>query len=620
MKVKFFFVAAVLSVGYLHAQEDTTAKSLNEVIVTAGKVQQKLLETGKVITVISKQTIERSAGKDIAQLLTEQAGIVINGATSNTGKDKSFYLRGAANGYTVILMDGVPVNDPSFSGAFDLRMLPLDQVERIEIVKGAQSTLYGSDAVAGVVNIITKKGADKALRFYGNASAGSYNSYKFATGIRGTVEKINYNLVYSHFESKGISEAADTTTAKSFDKDGFLNNAISFNADAPVMKQVRILPFFRYSYIQGGYDGGAFTDAPDTYNSSLTSTGTALEFKYKKGLAKALFCYDKMERNYTSAWGPYGYNGNNKIAELFAHYQLNDHVKVLAGTEYRFQQNLDSNVNTGSIYATLFLQKLNGFYLEAGGRYNKHSKYGNNFTYSINPSFVLNERFKFFINVATAFKAPGISQLYGIFGANPLLKPEQSFTWETGANTTLFSNKAEIRIVFFNRRMKDVIIYNSMTYPSKYTNLDKQNDHGFEIEPSIQFNKKLQLKMYYSFVDGSVTTQSASRKDTTYFNLLRRPKHSVGATISYQATPQLFVSTGFNNYSKRSDKNFDVYPAQSVTLDSYLLWNIYAEYKVAGSKLGIFADAKNLFNNKYQEVYGYSAAGFNFMAGLRLSL
>lgn len=615
MKKKLIVVAAGFFISSQLCAQDSTGKSLSEVIVTASKVQQKLLETGKVITIISKQTIERSAGKDIAQLLTEQAGIVINGATSNTGKDKSFYLRGAGNGYTVILIDGVPVNDPSFSGAFDLRMLPLDQVERIEIVKGAQSTLYGSDAVAGVVNIITKKGSDKAVRFYGNASAGSYNSYKFAAGVRGSVEKINYNLVYSHFDSKGISEAADTTKAKSFDKDGFLNNAISFTADAPIVKQLRILPFFRYSYIQGGYDGGAYTDAPDTYNSSLTSAGSALEFKYKKGLAKALFSYDKMERNYTSAWGPYGYNGNNKIVELFAHYQLNDHVKVLAGADYRFQQNLDSNVNFSSAYATLFLQKLNGFFLEAGGRYNKHSKYGNNFTYSINPSYVLNNNVKFFANVATAFKAPGISQLYGMFGANPQLKPEQSFTWEAGIQTTLLSNKADVRVVYFNRRMKDVIIYTT-----KYINLDEQNDHGIEIEPSIQFNKKLQLKMYYSFVDGNVTTKSPAGKDTTYFNLLRRPKHSVGATISYQATQKLFVSTGFNNYSKRSDKDFNAWPAKAVTLDNYFLWNMYAEYKLAGNKLSIFADAKNLLNSKYQEVYGYSATGFNFMAGIRLSL
>jgi vitamin B12 transporter len=618
MKKNLFVVAAGLFISSQLNAQDSTVKSLNEVVITANKVNQKLLETGKVTTVINRKTIEQSAGKDLAQLLTEQAGIIVNGASSNPGKDKSIFMRGAGNGYTVILIDGIPVNDPSFSGAFDLRLLPLDQVERIEIVKGAQSTNYGSDAVAGVINIISKRGASKPAQFYGNAAAGSFDTYKFTAGLRGTAEKVNYNFSYTHNESKGISEALDSTGTKNFDKDGFLNNAINLSVDAPVTKHIRVQPFARYSYFQGAYDDGSFTDAANNFTSSLFTAGSAVEVKTEKAGGRAYFSYDEMDRTYNSeAWGPSPFKGTNKIVDLFAYYQVAPKVKLLAGVDNRYQQNLDSNVHINSPYLSVFLQNIGNFYLEAGARYNKHSKYGDNFTYSINPSYVLNENAKLFVNYATAFRAPSISALYGAWGANPDLKPEYSQTFEAGVQTSLLNDKVIVRAVYFNRHNKDVIIYTS-----KYENYDKQDDYGFELEPTIQFNKKLKLTAYYSFLNGEVTTKGAGGKDTSYFNLLRRPKHSFGATLSYQVTPSFFVSTNAYNYGKRTDIDFGVWPApaKEVILKSYFLWSIHAEYSLVKNKLVVFADGKNLLNTNYVEVLGYSTPGANFMGGIRFNL
>src|SRR5205814_1295066 len=117
-----------------------------------------------VLTVITRQQLERSGGKDLSQVLSEQAGIYIGGANSNPGKDKSIYLRGARVDHTLITIDGVPVYDPSGIGAnFDIRNLSIDNIERIEVLKGSQSTLYGSDAIAGVINIITRKASSKKI-------------------------------------------------------------------------------------------------------------------------------------------------------------------------------------------------------------------------------------------------------------------------------------------------------------------------------------------------------------------------------------------------------------------------------------------------------------------------
>ena len=145
-------------------QKDNTKKfsdtinNLTEVIVTANKIEQKQNTTGKVVTVINAAALQANAGRSLAQVLTEQTSLYLPGALSNAGTVPSIFMRGASSGRTLILIDGVPVGDPSMiSNEFDLNLVPLDQVERVEILKGAQSTIYGSDAIGGVINIITLK-------------------------------------------------------------------------------------------------------------------------------------------------------------------------------------------------------------------------------------------------------------------------------------------------------------------------------------------------------------------------------------------------------------------------------------------------------------------------------
>src|SRR3954469_21039470 len=144
-----FLLLSVIGGNALFAQSsltDTTAgRKLDEVVVTATKSPKKLSETGKIVSIITREDIDHSTGKDLAQLLNEQTGIQVNGANSNPGKDKTIFFRGAASQYTLILLDGIPLNDPSqLGGTYDIRLLPLNSIERVEILKGSQSVLYGS--------------------------------------------------------------------------------------------------------------------------------------------------------------------------------------------------------------------------------------------------------------------------------------------------------------------------------------------------------------------------------------------------------------------------------------------------------------------------------------------
>ncbi len=633
MKMTFFGVAAIIISSQLQAQtesqqevEDTLAKSLDAVVVTATRFPKKISETGKVITVISKTELERSGGKDISQILNEQAGLVVNGANSNPGKDKSVFFRGTTTAYTVILINGVPVSDPTgIGGAFDLRMLPVEQVEKIEILKGAQSTLYGADAVAGVINIITKKGAGKAANFYGGFSAGNYNTFKTHAGLSGAMDGSSYNITFTHNETKGVAEAKDTNNTKTFPKNGMLANAVSIDFDGRVASGLHIKPFFRYSYFSGTYADGAFSPAQNRYRSTLLSGGSQVQYTFSKGSVTALFSYDEVGRTYTSGFGITPFDGNKQTAEVFGHYNLGKHFQALAG--FRHDRVMmkepspaisDTTTRMSSPFISLFLKNLGGFNLELGGRYNDHSQYGDNFTYSFNPSYLISENIKVFANYGTAFKAPAISELFGQYGANKNLKPERSNTFEAGVQASVIKEKLELRAVYFKRKIKDVIVYDASFV---YTNYNEQDDQGFELEPTVYVNKDITVKLFYAFVDGEVTTDNGG-KDTTYFNLIRRPKHSLGANLGYQVSPTFFVSTNLRHSGKREDLFFNPssFSNDPVTLDAYTLWDAYAEYSFAKKKLKVFAQVNNILDRDYYEVYGFTSLGRNFTGGFRFNL
>ena len=157
MKKVFIGVAAVIFSSSLSAQQDSV-KLLDEATVTANKFEQKQSTTGKVITVIIKDQLDKSTGKTLSQVLNEQAGVVVNGSLNNLGSIQTVFTRGASTGRTLILIDGIPMYDPTMIyNEGDLNLFSINEIERIEVCRGAQSTLYGSDAVAGVINIITIK-------------------------------------------------------------------------------------------------------------------------------------------------------------------------------------------------------------------------------------------------------------------------------------------------------------------------------------------------------------------------------------------------------------------------------------------------------------------------------
>ena len=349
MKKKIFIAAAVLISSQLYAQKDST-KNLDEVVITATKSPVKQSQTGKVVTVIGKEEISKSAGKTVAQVLNEQAGITVNGAYNNLGSVQTVFMRGASSGRTLILVDGIPVSDPSMiNGEFDLNLFSINDVERIEICKGAQSTLYGSDAIAGVINIITvKSDFKKPLNVKATVAGGSKGTVRANLQLYGKAKNLTYTARYAKLKTDGFSAAYDSSSIKDFDSDGYNGDIFSAAVQYQVIPSLQLKTFLQYSKYKADIDAGVFADEKDyTIKNSNLSSGFGANFK--KGIVNITsnYQYGELKRTYLNdsgfVPGPFStkfesnkYKGRTQYAELFGSITATKWLMVLIGGDYRW--------------------------------------------------------------------------------------------------------------------------------------------------------------------------------------------------------------------------------------------------------------------------------------------
>lgn len=625
----------LLSASQAMAQKDTVV-TLNEVVVTANKIEQKQSTTGKVISVITKEQIEKSGGKTIAQLLNEQAGITINGALNNAGSVQTLYMRGASPGRTLILMDGIPLNDPStITTDFDLNLFSINDVERIEVCRGAQSTLYGSDAIAGVVNIITvKKDTQKPFNIKATLSQGNFATSRNNIQLYGKKNKFTYTARYARLFTNGFSSAHDSTGIRNYDNDKYdgavANGQLMFQANEHLMFK----GFAMYSQYKAGIDAGVFSDDRDyDINNSSFITGTG--FQYKKGRVSLTgnYQYSELSRNYhndsahkTSTWFEDNtYSGISQFVELYASTKLGNGFTLLTGADYRYgsyNQNYlsvssfgpyssrfrDTSMHQTAFYASMIYNSLNKkLNIELGGRYNDHSRYGNNSTYTFNPSYNFNDRVRIFGSVSSGFKTPSLYQL----SLNNQLNAEQSVNYEAGIS--YLHPQFNTRLVYFNRRINNGIDYNYITF--NYFNYVKQVVNGLEWELAAKLGSKAGVSANYTLLLSEEITQNRlTTKDTVTYNyLLRRPKHQINLSANVDIAKGLNLAVT----SKFVSSRFDIggYRRADVSLPSYFILGASADY-VLNNSVRFFADAQNITGKKFFDARGFNAIPFLFNAGV----
>ncbi len=638
MTKKLFTTAFILAAFAASAQTDTVqSANLDEVVVTATKTDIKQSQTGKVVTVIDQATIQRNIGKTVSEILNYQAGIFINGANNTLGTNQDVYFRGANTGNVLIMIDGVPVIDASqINNSFDLNSINPTQIERIEILKGAQSTLWGSDAVAGVINIITKKGGVKPVSPEVLLSYGSYNTFRGNAGLNGKLNNFTYNLNYNHTGSKGFSSAYDSTGNKGFDKDGFAQNNFQANLGYKVSEKLSVTGLAEAGKYKADIDAGAFTDDKG-YTIKNKNQLFSLGFQYKASGLNLHFvnALQKSEREMTddsTASGSTGYahgfyNAATYISDLYGNFKFSDKASLVAGVQgiyqntdqgylsissygpYKTALGSDSaKIHNYSAYASFLLTNLSGFNNEIGFRYNNHSIYGSNGTFSINPSFNIDNNTRVFLNISSGYKIPTLYQLYSEAG-NKNLHPEQSTNYELGVQAFSNDKKNSFRVLGFKRDIKNLIVYYSdpVTYAAKYINRDKQKDYGFEFESNIAIGKMGNWINNLTYVDGEGENNNVKIK-----NLYRRPNFTFNSTLTVQPVNGFTIATSFRFVGTRLKGQYDAGPA---LMPQYYTIDLYAAYYFV-KQCRFFIDLRNITDQQYFDVPGYNSRRFNVMAGI----
>lgn len=647
MKKHFFVLAAVIISNQLIAQ-DTARLQLDEVVVTANKYEQKQSTTGKVLNIISRQQLERSGGKTLCEVLNTLPGLTMIGANNVLGTNQNISIRGASAGNVLLLIDGIPVNDPSaITNYYDLNFINIDQVERIEVLKGGQSTLYGSDAVAGVINVILKK-ADKKITVFGGVTGGSYNTLKESIGFGGQQKNTHFSINYTHQSSDGFSAATDKNKVGGFDNDGFKQHALNGRFEFSPAKNLKINFTGTYNNYFADLDAAAFTDEKDyTVKNDNKQLGASAVYTLKKTTIHLNYNFNHVIRRYNddslyqsspySKFARSSYTGRIHFAELYGNWKINN-FELLIGADYRWNNTdqwywstgafgpyappaLHAEMKQVSPYLTLAYNQDNGFGAEIGGRYNDHSVYGNNVSFNFNPFFVIKDKAKLFANIYSAFKTPTLYQLYDQSIGNSSLTPEKSTVAEAGVEF-LSLKKLNARVVGFYRQAKDAILYtfNPSTFAGKYLNASKQTNYGIELEGGFA-HKKVSITANYTYTNGKTTaafdgTGAPLSKDTTYYNLYRIPKHTIHIDFGVQATPTIYCSIKSRSASKREEY---VYGAAAETLKAYVVFDVYGEYKM-GKETRLFLEINNIAGNKYVDILGYNNRGFNFNTGINFRL
>lgn len=630
----------------LNAQE---SKDLGEVIVTANKFPQKQTQTGRILTILSDSVLRANSGKPLTTILSQQAGVFIVGSEQPLGSLQGVYVRGAGSGYTLILIDGVPVYDPSsVENNFDLNLLNVNQISRIEILKGGQSTVYGSDAVAGVINIITQRPDAKKITS-GTVSGGSYGTLQANLGFGNSIGKTTFEFQLGAISTKGFSSAHDASGKDAFEADGFKQMSLRTNVKHQFSDNLSGKLYVNIARNKNDLDAGAFTDDKDYTGLNLNKQiGLGFEYGLKKGRVLLNFNRNISERTYindstfvpATAFSKYDksfYGTTSNFVELYGNFGLSDAVELVTGLDYR-TQNTDqtyvsmsdwgrfespaieadkANINIFSGFASLVFKKSKGVGAEAGLRFNNNSNYGSNFTYTLNPYFWVNDRLKLLLSAASSFKAPSLYQLYSPYG-NLNLKPETAYTIDAGVQLFGKTPKNYARMLYFRRDIENVIFFQSLPKEpyGQYINLNTQNDSGVEIEGVTELGK-LRISANYTCLTGAVTTQNAKGTDTTYNNLIRRPANMLNLSVGYNFSSKLIANVALRSVSKRTDLFFNdlTYKTESVDLAAYTTIDLYAAYRPR-KEIRIFVDLRNITNQQYFDLTGFANRRFNFMAGV----
>lgn len=618
--------ASICQSGAVHAADNSTDEdTLPSVVVSATRTPTPAAQVASSITVITAKDIEHKQQRTLPDVLRDVPGINMV-QTGGPGGIASLFTRGTNPNHTKVVIDGINASDPSaFDGSFDFSQLLASGIERVEVLRGPQSGLYGSDAIGGVINITTKKGKGPA-QFTGSVEGGSFSTFNQTAGVRGGLERFNYALDATHYQTGGVQVTpSDLVPAgRRLNDDYYDNKTLSTKLGANLTDTFDVgfvgrvvdtaLKFTSDDGI-GPEDARSNSDNRE-YFTRGTGHLALFDGAFDQTAGIAYTQYHRTSKNPNpGAFAPFDkFEGDRIKADWQGDIKLMQEQLLTLGLEHQ-RDAVDTLPNAQIYNNAAFIQLQSSFggrlFNSISFRRDEHELFGGKTTYRIAPAYLIKETdTKLKASFGTGFRAPSLDQLYhdypgfGFF-ANPALQPETSTGYDIGFEQTLWKKQVQFGSTYFHNDIKNLIDFNP-TFTSTI-NVGRTSTYGFETfiayKPWEQFN----LRGDHTF--------TIAQNDILDQALRRRPKHKASLNATWQATDKLSLSGSVLYTGSWVDINRSG-SMSGLTPGGYALLNLTGSYDL-GNGLAAFARIDNALNKEYQNPIGFQRPGIGVYGGLK---
>lgn len=612
------------------AAPDATSVPGEPIIVTATRTPTDTDKIASSITVLTREAIDQAQDIGVTELLIRTPGISFS-RNGGYGTATSLRIRGAETDHTVVVIDGVKLNDPSATGGgYNFANLLVGDIDRIEILRGPQSILWGSQAIGGVVNIVTAT-PDAPIEASTDFEAGSRDTVNARGAIGGKTGPVAWRVGAHSFTTDGISAYAPGTEA-----DGYRNVGLNGRATITLAENVS-------ADIRGYWSRGR-TEF-DGFNTDSFEYGVSKEFVGYAGLNVALFDgrlrnriaygYTEIKRdNFDPGGDPshsFDAKGRNERIEYQGTVDLAQGWTAILGAENERSRffsasppfsEAEGKAEITSVYGHLSAEPLSGLTLSGGVRHDDHKTYGGKTLFQAGAAWALPTGTVLRASYGEAFKAPSLYQLFSEYG-NTTLRPEEAEGWEAGVEQRLFDDALTLGATWFERDTTnqidffscfgttgDPLCVNPATGLDRfgyYANTQRTHAQGIELGAAARIGTRFTVTGNYSWIEAENRTAGSN-----FGNWLpRRPRETANLTANYDWA--FGLSTGFA--VRWSGKSYDN-AANTTVLDGYTLVDLRAEYKL-DERVSLFGRVENLFDEKYETIRNYGTLGRSVYAGLR---
>ena len=611
--------------GYAAGDDD-----LSVLVITATRIATPEVQVASSITVITAEEIAARQARTLPDVLKEVPGLNVV-QTGGPGGQTSIFMRGTNSNHTKVLVDGIDVSDPSSpNGAFDFGQFPAEDIERVEILRGPQSGLYGSDAIGGVINIITKSGTGPP-QFNASAEGGSFDTFNQTAGVRGSVDQFHYaaNIEHIHSSATPVTPLDLLAPGEARIDDYYDNVTGSTKLGWDVTNHFDLGLVGRYTDTHLRLTGEDYNNYPLPATPDSTQSNNNTQQYYTRVTAHGVAFDGFLDQTLGLAYS------NTKIYELspdsaetdfFAHrvkadwqgnLQLAQDEILVLGVEHQrdgINKPIAADTTTNSGYVELQSAYADTLFNTLSVRYDDNSQFGDKVTYRVAPAYVIAETgTKFKASLGSGFKAPTLEQQFQSFPgfyffANPNLKPESSVGYDLGIEQALFSDALRLGVTFFRNNIKDLIADSSnlTTFVTTEVNVGRAVTQGVESFVSYRPMPSLTLRLDYTYTEAT--------DEILHLELLRRPKQKASFNSNWRPSPRWSVDATLLYVGRWMDISRD--GSEQVDAPGYTTVDVATSYDLTG-RWTLFGRINNLFDRHYENPTGFLQPSIGVFAGIK---